>query len=100
MGFWNLIGGFALFNTVCDMLSSKPQQPRVPPPRPHHRRDGDADTIDDSDIDALQDRIDALEDQLDNCDMMSDRYDEIQDHIDELQDRLDKLELMRDLYED
>lgn len=57
-------------------------------------------SIDNYDMDELQDRIDELESQLDDFDIMSDRYDELQDEIDRLHDCLDELEDAQDLYDD
>lgn len=67
MSFWSFLGGFALFNAVCDMFSSKPKQTCVPPqPRydDYGYEDSFSSDIDNSDIDALQNRVDELEMQL------------------------------------
>ncbi|MCM1142342.1 MAG: hypothetical protein NC453_27540, partial [Muribaculum sp.] len=101
MGFWNFIGGFALFNAVCDMFSGKPKRNYAPPQQQHYHdydyEDYLAHGDDGADIDDLQEKVDELQLRLDDADVMSDRYDEIQDRIDELQDRIDTLEEMDDL---
>lgn len=105
MSLWSFLGGFFVFNAVCDMFSSK-RKPVIPEPEPYYRRrdyadypECDIDGVTDTDIDVLQEHIYELEDRLDDCDVMSDRYDEIQDRIDMLQDRLDEMEDRRDSYE-
>ena len=106
MSFLNFLGGFAVFNVVCDMFSGKRKQVS-PESEPYYSRHdwGDYPECEfggasDTDIDDLQGRIDELEDRLADFDRMSDRYDEIQDRIDELHDQLDDLEDQRSLYED
>lgn len=103
MSLWNFLGGFALFNMICDMFSSKSKQTYMPPQPDYHDYDYDdsfSSDIDGTDIDALQDRVDELEIQLAGTDAMSDRYDELSDRIDELQERIDCLEEWEDIHDD
>ncbi|MCM1140617.1 MAG: hypothetical protein NC453_18760 [Muribaculum sp.] len=100
MSFWNFLGGFALFNAVCDMFSSKPKRTYVSPQQHYHDYDHEdymALGADGSDIDELQNKVDEMQIRLAETDVMSDRYDELQDRIDELQDRIDCLEEMDDI---
>lgn len=102
MGLWNFLGGFFLFNAVCDMFSSKPKRTYAPP---QHYYDCDhedylASGVDEPDVDALQERVDELQLRLDDTDVMSDHYDELQDRIDELQDRIDCLEEWEDIQDE
>ncbi len=124
MSFCNFIGGFVLFNMVCNWFSGKP---RVSAPLNVQSRDLEYENrlaqlnreveasrrkiaeydrmierdlyadVADCDVDELQTRIDELESRLDNCDVMSEHYDYIQEEIDMLQDRLDELEELEDL---
>lgn len=103
MSFWNFLGGFALFNAICDLFSSKPKQTYVPPQPPYHDygyEDSFSSDIDSPDIDALQDRVDELEMQLADTDVMSDRYDELSDRIDEIQERIDSLDELEDIQDE
>lgn len=103
MSFWNFLDGFALFNAVCDMFSSKPKRTYAPSQQPYHGYDH-VDYLglcaDESDIDSLQNRVDELQLLLDDTDEMSDHYDEQQDRIDELQDRIDCLEEWEDMQDE
>lgn len=84
MSFWNFIGGFALFNAVCDLFSGKPKRTCVEPKQHFHDYDS-GDYLDlSSDFDRLQNRINELEERLAETDVMSERYDELRDQIDEL----------------
>lgn len=49
MSFWNFLGGFAVFNMICDWFSDK-SQPDAPSFQP---RDGDRSDWDEDDLDAL-----------------------------------------------
>ena len=103
MSFWNFLGGFALFNAVCDMFSSKPKRTYVPPQQLYldYGHEDYLDLgMDESNIDALQNRVDELQLRLDDTDVMSDHYDELQDRIDELQDRVDCLEEWEDIQDE
>ncbi|MCM1138405.1 MAG: hypothetical protein NC453_07530 [Muribaculum sp.] len=106
MSFWNFIGGFALFNTICDWFSSRPkksvldyQSKRETTDQSHHELRPRI-NHNNYNLDDLQERIDELENRLYDVDIMSDRYDEIQDKIDELQERIDYLEEMEDLQDE
>lgn len=102
MSFWNFLGGFALFNFVCDLFSGgSKKQHRAPlsssssttpyQPNghdPYYSRNDDRAYYDDY-IDDLESRLDDLEDRLDCCDPYSDRYDELRDEIDSLRDDID-----------
>lgn len=88
MSLWNFLGGFALFNLVCDWLSSPPKAKTM-----LHKQDEDfydpANRYDR--LNDLEDRLDELESQLDDCDIYSDQYDSIQDEIDRIQDCIDEI---------
>lgn len=93
MNFWNFLGGFALFNMVCDMFSSKPRMTYDTPQHRFHDYDYEDYLGTDTDImsdryDDLQDRIDELQDRID-C---MEEWEDIQDELDDLQDELDDLE--------
>lgn len=104
MSFWNFLGGFAVFNFICDLFSSRNNNSYTPPQQPPFRS---------PDSSALQKRISELNSkttQLDHTlsqryqhygisddydsitDEMQDRLDDIQDQIDELQDQIDELD--------
>lgn len=102
MGLWNFLGGFFLFNAVCDMFSSKPKRAYD---HPQHYHDCDHEDylvsgVDEPDVDALQERVDELQLRLDDTDVMSDHYYELQDRIDEFQDRIDCLEEWEDIQDE
>ena len=103
MSFWNFLSGFAIFNAVCDMFSSKPKRTYAPSQQLYYDYDHE-DCLelgsDESDIDVLQNRVDELQLRLDDTDVMSDHYDELQDRIDELQDRIDCLEEWEDIQDE
>lgn len=103
MSFWNFLGGFALFSVVCDIFSSKPKQAYNPAQQyypDYDHEDYRVSGVDESDIDALQERVDELQLRLDGTDVMSDYCDELQDRIDELQDRIDCLEEWEDIQDE
>lgn len=95
MRFWSFLGGFAIFNTICDILSGSPKKNPVTPKRHtydyEHENylDYGAGEIDHSEIDELRDRIDYLEDD----------YDYDRDFYDDIHRELDN-ELDRELDED
>ena len=41
MSFWKFIGGFVLFNAVCDMFSSKPKRTNDSPQQRYHNYNHD-----------------------------------------------------------
>ena len=104
MGFWNFIGGFVLFNAVCEMFSSKPKRSYAPPTQQHYHDYDHEDYLTDEtgtyDIDELQERVNELELQLSETDATSERWDELQDRIDQLQDRIDNLEEWDDIHDE
>lgn len=110
MSLWNFLGGFAIFNAVCDLFSSKPRQTYVPTRQSFtdFRDDFTSDYHDDvfadkdcrHDLDALRDRVDNLELRLAETNPLSVQYDEIQERIDELQDRIDYLDEIEDIKEE
>lgn len=106
MSLWNFLGGFAAFNLICDLFSSKPA-PLPPEPEPYFRlRRCFEDTVTPAagadcapDTDTLHQDIDELEEELESHYISTggscspqDRIEELQDRIDELQDSLDGLE--------
>lgn len=106
MSFWNFLGGFALFNAVCDMFSSKPKRTYAPTQQ-HYHDYGHEDYLalgrDESGIDALKDRVDELQGRIDELQDRIDsleEWEDIQDELDDLRDELDDLDFDRDLYDD
>lgn len=106
MSFWNFIGGFAIFNAICDLFSSRPKQTNISA-KSYDINDYhndylsvyDSESIESMDADELQDYIDDLQLRQAETDVLSDRWDELQDRIDELQERIDLLDDIDDLRE-
>ncbi len=95
MSFWNFLGGFAIFNSLCSVFSSS-----ATASCPHCQCLGNGKSCDrifrETDIDSLERCIDEFEDLLADCDVMSEDYAELQERIDGLRHRLDEMIAMSD----
>lgn len=84
MSLWSFIGGFAIFNTVCDLFSSKPKQTYIEPKQPYDYYDIDDELMGREDLeDELSDLRDEIEDLRDQLDDLQQEY---QDLLDDLED--------------
>lgn len=98
MSFWSFLGGFAIFNAICDAFSSRSGS------RPcnnaaggsyddPYQYDADTDYLDYDDEEDIRARIDDLRARIDDIEdaSMYDHYD-YGDELDDLRDELDELE--------
>lgn len=106
MSFWNFLGGFALFNMICDWFSGKPKsQHQSFPPAHYDDRDAEYETR----IEKLQREIEHSKAKIAEYQQIVDSEstygiddadaDELQERIDTLEEQLDSCDVMSDRYD-
>ncbi len=124
MSFWNFLGGFALFNMICDWFSGKPKSKHRSYPLLHdNAHDGEYETrieelqreielskakiaeyqriVDSENTYGIDDAdADELQERIDTLEEQLDNCDVMSDHYDRIQDEIDRLQNRLDDIED
>lgn len=72
MSFWSFLGGFAIFNVICDLFSSKHDNPPSTPGYDRHNDYGDDSCYRNDNYTSGASSYDDIDDQLDEMDDFDD----------------------------